>query len=79
MHVPDEQKDDLDALRAAVKKSRHTYGDVAWPIHKSAGWIGEVLRGNYPFYGGCQLPKNIGVRLQDLGFEIPDSLKCGWE
>ena len=79
MRVPDEQKAQLDALRNAVKASRFTYYDVAWPIRKTPGWIGEVLRGNYPFYGGCQLPHNIGARLQDLGFVIPDALKCGWK
>lgn len=60
----------LDKLRTSVKKSRFTYSDIAQSIGVSTGWVGNVLRGNYPSYKAHFLPKNIRVALEKLNFDI---------
>jgi hypothetical protein len=62
----------MDELRATVKGSRFRYADIAQISGNSPSWISEVLRGNYPYRGACQLPKNIRVALQQLGFVVPE-------
>lgn len=72
--MADEREQELDALRAAVKKSSFTYADVGWRAGVSAGWIGEVLRGHYPSHRACRLPRNVSKALTDMGFVFPNDL-----
>jgi len=60
----------LDQLRAEVKASRFTYADIAQSAGVSSGWVGEVLRGNYPYRDACQLPKNIADSLAYHGLKV---------
>lgn len=65
----------LDALRAAVKASSFTYADIGFRAGRlSAGWIGEVLRGHYPSYRKCRLPRNVAQALESMGFTFPPDL-----
>lgn len=68
-----QRKSAMDELKTAVK-AKTNYAAVAQISGNSPGWIGEVLRGNYPYRGGYQLPKNIRVALQLLGFTVPEIL-----
>ena len=65
----------MDKLRQSVKDSRFTYGDIAHYNQKSNSWVGEVLRGNYPYRGANLLPKWIVSWLERFGFEVPHMLK----
>ena len=69
-----ERAEAMGRLRGEVKESRHSYRSIASSCGKSASWIGEVFRGNYPYYGACQLPKYLRVWLQDNGFRAEDNL-----
>lgn len=69
-----ERKRDMDALRAAVRSSAYTYQTIASRSGKTSGWVGEVLRGNYPYRGAYMLPKNIRIALEQTGFSVPESL-----
>jgi len=60
----------MEELRANVKKSPYSYSAIASSCGKSQGWIGEVLRGNYPYFNACQLPKYLRVWLQERGFTV---------
>src|SRR5687767_10286108 len=46
-------------LRGQVKGRRLSYQIIGARAGKSGGWVGEVLRGNYPYRGGNHLPRNI--------------------
>ena len=62
-------------LRNAVKRDPHlSYRWVANIAGVSTGWVGEVLRGNYPHYGACLLPKNIRLALETCGLSVPECL-----
>jgi hypothetical protein len=61
-------------LKKAVS-ARFSQADLARWVGCSPSWVGQVLRGNYPWYGGAYLPKNIRVKLEDLGISVPDCLK----
>lgn len=74
MTTEQERKPLLDTLRAQVKASRTTYGDIAFATGKTTGWVGEVLRGNYPHRGACMLPKGIADALAERGFTVPPEI-----
>lgn len=74
MATIEERRQALDALRASIKKSPFRYADIAACADVSANWVGVVMRGNYPHYGACLLPKNIRVALEGYRFNIPESL-----
>lgn len=74
MSTKEERRQALDALRASIKNSTFRYADIAACADVSAGWVGEVLRGNYPYSGACLLPKNIRIALEGYRFNIPEIL-----
>ena len=74
MSTEEERKQALDALRSEIKKSPFRYADIAACADTSPGWVGVVLRGNYPYYGACRLPKNIRVALEGYRFTVPEIL-----
>lgn len=65
----------ITKLRTEVKKRKVTYATIGGAVGKSASWVGEVMRGNYPYYDSCQLPENIADALSQRGFDVPDVLR----
>lgn len=61
-------------LRLGVKASNASYADIGRSAGKSASWVGEVLRGGYPYRGANRLPKNIFDALVVHGLDVPESL-----
>lgn len=49
-------KEYFDQIKKNLKARGWTIAMVAAANGKSASWIGEVLRGGYPFYKGYVLP-----------------------
>jgi hypothetical protein len=68
------RREAMAELKKAVS-ARFSQADIARWVGCSPSWVGQVLRGNYPWYGGAYLPKNIRVTLENLGISAPDCLK----
>jgi hypothetical protein len=70
-----EGEQEMAIVRTQLKGRRITYAMIAHNCHKTAGWVGEVLRGNFPHYHAYHMPKNIAVAIERLGIELPERFR----
>lgn len=73
-----ERREAMDKLRENIKKSRYTYRCIGGMVGNSANWVGQCLRGNYPYRGGYHLPHKIADYLARIGFADAVFLKINY-
>lgn len=66
---------EMARIKDQLKQRKITNVQLAYKIRKSAGWVGLVLLGNYPFAGSCCMPKNIALALEGYGIALPECFR----
>lgn len=68
----------IDELLATLKARKITYTEIAGRSSNSPGWVSQVLRGNAPYEGGCQVTRRIARVIETFyRIRVPDRLWVG--
>jgi len=60
-------------MKAYLKANKITGASLARYFDKSPGWINDILRGNYPYYGACGMPRYLYNHIAEL---MRDAEQC---
>lgn len=62
-------------LKKQLRSAKMTQVQLANNCGKSPGWIGNILRGNYPYYQDYRLPRYLYTWFKIAKFNIDSCLK----